>query len=90
MEKDSYKYLNDPRALAEIRKHQWIESQKENREIGFASAAVDWITLFGEEWKRNHVYRHNNVFIEKRKYRRFKIELVLKAIKTNTYLLDVL
>jgi len=86
MIKDPYKYLDDPRALAEIRKHQWIESQKQNRPIGFASAAVDWITRFGEEWKEKHVYRDYRVFIERRKYRRFKVDFLLRTIRDNTRL----
>jgi hypothetical protein len=50
----SYNYLKDPRVLDEIRKHKWIESEKSNREIGFASAAVEWIIKYGPQWKQYH------------------------------------
>ena len=40
---EHYSFLNDELALLEIRKHKWIESEKCGREIGFASAALDWI-----------------------------------------------
>lgn len=47
-----YSFLNDTLALEEIRKHKWIESEKAGREIGFATAAVDWIKKYGEQWLR--------------------------------------
>src|SRR4030042_1205958 len=79
MKKDTYQYLNDPRALAEIRKHQGIESQKRDEIVGFATAAVDWIKKYGEQWKQIHVYRDNSFFLEKRRYRRFKADFALRV-----------
>ena len=78
MMQSKYSFLKDPRALAEIRKHKWLESQKANREIGFATASVDWIKNYGQAWKRIHVReeKDHSVFIERRKYRRFKMKLV--------------
>lgn len=72
--KDAYSYLKDPRALAEIRKHKWIESQKQGREIGFATAAVDWVKKYGRDWKKSH-FKHDKAesFIERRRYRRKKL-----------------
>ena len=83
--RDKYPYLRDPRALAEIRKHKWIESQKVGTEIGFATAAVDWVKKYGEQWKRIHVkeYKDNKIFIEQRKYRRFELSRVTEFIKDN-------
>jgi len=52
-----YSFLNDESALTEIRKHKWIESQKAGREIGFVTAALDWIKKYGHEW---HLYRLRN------------------------------
>lgn len=49
-----YPFLKDDRALAEIRKHKWIESEKAGREIGFATAAFDWITQYGQAWLHYH------------------------------------
>lgn len=81
--RDKYPYLKDPRALAEIRKHKWIESQKAGTEIGFASAAVDWIKKYGEEWKKIHAqeYRDEEIFLERRKYRRFKLQGMVQLDK---------
>ena len=45
-----YPFLKDELAVNEIRKHKWIESEKAGREIGFATAAFDWITQYGEAW----------------------------------------
>lgn len=83
--KDDYPYFKDPRAMAEIRKHKWIESQKQDEEIGFATAALDWIERYGQEWKKIHVkeYEDKGVFIEQRRYRRFKLEQLLKLVKDN-------
>ena len=39
----NYSFLRDELALEEIRKHKWIESEKQQKEVGFATAAVDWI-----------------------------------------------
>ena len=49
--KTDYAYLKDELALLEIRKHKWIESEKLGREIGFATAARDWISKYGTAWK---------------------------------------
>jgi hypothetical protein len=83
--KSAYSYLKDPRALAEIRKHKWFLSQNEKREIGFATAAVDWVKKYGEEWKRVHVkgLKDLEIFLERRKYRRFDINSLLTLRQNN-------
>lgn len=48
--KTDYPFLQDTQARHEIYKHKWIESEKAGREIGFASAALDWISRYGETW----------------------------------------
>ena len=53
--KNDYSLLRDELALTEIRKHKWIESEKLGREIGFATAAVDWIEKYGEAFKRHRL-----------------------------------
>ena len=65
--------LGDELALMEIHKHKWIESEKSGREIGFATAAWDWINKYGEAWKqfRLKTNNQNNIFTERRLYRRF-------------------
>ena len=86
--KNNYSYLKDPRAVSEIRKHKWIESQKQKKDIGFGAAALDWIQKYGEKWKRIHVKKDNtsSTFFERRKYRRFKPECSLKVAEDkNTF-----
>ena len=48
--KKQYSFLKDELAITEIRKHKWIESEKAGCEIGFATAAYDWVTKYGEAW----------------------------------------
>ncbi len=83
--KEAYSFLKDPRALAEIRKHKWLESQKAGREIGFATAAVDWVKNYGEQWKKIHAqeYKDNGLFLERRRYRRFKVDCMVELKETN-------
>ncbi|MCF7908547.1 MAG: hypothetical protein K9L86_06745 [Candidatus Omnitrophica bacterium] len=83
--KDSYPYFRDPRALEEIRKHKWIESQKQNQEVSFATAALDWINNYGAQWKEIHAdeSKDNRIFIEQRKYRRFRLTQLIKLVKDN-------
>jgi len=80
-----YSYLNDPRAIAEIKKHKWIESQKAGREIGFATAALDWIHKHGNAWKEIHVKQDRNktLFRERRTFRRFKFYGRIELFKEN-------
>ncbi len=54
-----YSFLNDSYAYFEIRKHKWLLSENAHREIGFATAAVDWITHYGDTWK---FYRFSALF----------------------------
>lgn len=34
----------------EIMKHKWIESEKQNHDIGFESALIDWIKNHKTDW----------------------------------------
>lgn len=54
-----YSFLTDESALFEIRKHKWIISEQAGCEIGFASAAVDWIKNYGDAWR---LYRFSGLF----------------------------
>lgn len=72
--KRKYPYLRDPRVISEIRKHQWIESEKKGEAIGFGSAASDWINKYGEQWEKYADKLDKNVFIENRKFRRFELD----------------
>ncbi|MBU2101850.1 MAG: PilZ domain-containing protein [Candidatus Omnitrophota bacterium] len=78
-----YPYLKDPRALAEIQKHKWFLSQESQCEVGFATAAVDWVKKYGDAWRRIHVKDDRGLesFVERRKYRRFNVaqEVTLRS-----------
>ena len=73
----TYSFLRDELALMEIRKHKWIESEKAGAEIGFATAAHDWINKYGYTWKQFRLDSTDNqdILTEKRSYRRFKCHL---------------
>ena len=77
-----YSFLKDSLALMEIRKHKWIESEKRKTEIGFATAALDWINKYGHTWKlaRLGSSQEINIFLEKRRYRRFVVNLPIEII----------
>ncbi len=87
--RDTYPYFRDPRALEEIRKHKWIESQKLGQEVGFATAALDWIERYGQQWKEIHAdeYKDNRIFLEQRRYRRFDLNQLIKLVKDNMTIL---
>lgn len=86
--KAAYSFLKDELALIEIRKHKWLESEKLGREIGFATAAHDWINKYGYTWKqfRLDVEDTKNIFTERRQYRRFSKNFPIQ-IKTDQALL---
>ncbi len=53
--KSKFSFLKNESSLSEIRRHKWIESEKLGYELGFATAAVDWIKKYGEGWKAFYV-----------------------------------
>lgn len=73
MIKNNYSFLKDEMALMEIRKHKWIESEKCGQEIGFATAAMDWIKKHGMNWQRTRIFPENIdlTFLERRNHRRY-------------------
>ena len=76
----AYSFLQDQIAVHEIRKHQWIESEKFGYPIGFATAAVDWINQFGENFLRHRLAKENNEepLLERRRYRRFSVKFPIQ------------
>ena len=75
-----YSFLRDELALMEIRKHKWLESEKSGQEVGFATAAVDWVHKYGELWKQHRFGKNSEsaTFVEKRAHRRFSRLLPVK------------
>ena len=83
--KSNYSFLKDNLAVHEIRKHKWIESEKNGREIGFATAAVDWVKKYGQQWYLFRVSRQEGTdpFSEKRQFRRFPRKFPLQIKVSN-------
>lgn len=54
--------LKDERVIAEIEKHKWFESEKAGYDIGFETAAADWIKKYGDEWIKYNYPKQNSVF----------------------------
>ena len=53
--KEQFLYLKDEEVIHEIRKHKWIESEKVGYEVGFFTAAYDWINHHSEAWLKNQI-----------------------------------
>jgi hypothetical protein len=47
--------LKNKRVLDEISRHQWIESEKMGRDIGFEQAAEEWLVNFSKAWMDYHM-----------------------------------
>lgn len=41
--------------LEEVRRHKWIQSEKQNRDIGFEEALVDWMKHHRTDWRAKWV-----------------------------------
>ena len=55
-----FSFFDNEEAMQEIRRHKWIESEKKGQEIGFATAAIDWINKYGDTWKKHHLSKDQN------------------------------
>ncbi|HQP10847.1 MAG TPA: DUF4032 domain-containing protein [Candidatus Omnitrophota bacterium] len=47
--------LKDKRVVKEIEKHKWLESEKAHKDIGFDSAAKDWLDNYSDAWKNHNM-----------------------------------
>ena len=47
--------LKNRKALEEIHRHLWIESEKAGFDIGFEKAATDWLSNFSKVWMDYHL-----------------------------------
>ncbi len=48
------KLLRDRRALQEIERYQWFESEKIGYDIDFEQAARDWLSQFSRDWIKHY------------------------------------
>jgi len=82
--KRRFNYLQHEDAVKEILKYRESESEKTGGDIGFASAAIEWIKKHGEEWKKENNMIEDSLtnylhgIVERRAYRRFKTYLPIK------------
>ena len=83
-----YPFLKDSAAITEIRKHKWYESEKAGREIGFASAALDWAEKYGYAWLEEQKKKRiaPKLISDKRQYHRFNCKLPLYLKTNNSYI----
>ncbi len=51
------KLLKNKKAVEEINRHRWIESEKAGYDIGFETASVDWLEKFSAAWMQYHMPR---------------------------------
>lgn len=49
------KLLKNKKAVEEINRHRWIESEKAGYDIGFETASVDWLERFSAAWMQYHM-----------------------------------
>lgn len=86
--KNDYSFFKDELALMEIRKHKWIESEKQGCEIGFATSALDWIKKYGFQWQQSRLApaRTEDLLSEKRRYRRFYRQLPIQLNVDNKHI----
>lgn len=49
------KLLKNKKAVEEINRHRWIESEKAGYDIGFETASVDWLEKFSAAWMQYHM-----------------------------------
>lgn len=47
--------LNNKDVVDEINRHRWLESEKAGQDIGFESAAADWLKRFSKAWMQYHM-----------------------------------
>ncbi len=50
MEAINQELLKNKAVQQEISRHRWLESEKAGRDIGFESAAQDWLNRFSSAW----------------------------------------
>jgi len=49
------KLLKNKKAIEEINRHRWIESERAGHDIGYEQASADWLEKFSTAWMRYHM-----------------------------------
>ena len=55
MSNSKEKLLTNKKAVEEINRHRWIESEKIGHDIGFETASGDWLEKFSSAWMQYHM-----------------------------------
>jgi len=55
------KLLKDRKVIEEINRHLWIQSEKAGYDIGFDSAAEDWLKNFSKAWMDYHMPKRRSL-----------------------------
>lgn len=54
MDIDPKKLLRDKKVIEEINRHKWLESEIAGYDIGFETAAEDWLKVHAAAWVAYH------------------------------------
>jgi hypothetical protein len=76
------KLLKNKKAVEEINRHRWIESEKAGYDIGFKTASVDWLEKFSTAWMQYHMPKRKDVSASPRFTRRSKRTTAKTSRKT--------
>lgn len=49
------KLLKNRKVVDEIKRHLWVESERVGHDIGYESAAEDWLKKFSKAWMQYHM-----------------------------------
>ena len=54
--------LKNKKAVEEINRHRWIESEKAGHDIGFEKASTQWLEEFSKAWMQYHMPKRKKSF----------------------------
>lgn len=52
---DPKKLLRNKKAIEEINRHKWLESEIAGFDIGYQAAAEDWLKYHAQAWVKYHM-----------------------------------
>lgn len=73
--------LKDRRVVEEINRHLWIESEKVGHDIGFESAAADWLENFSKAWMGHYMPEKKTSLIKKVSAKSYRSKVKTKSKK---------
>ena len=79
------KLLKNKKAVEEINRHRWIESEKAGYDIGFETASVDWLEKFSAVWMQYHMPKRKVLSGSSESSTRTKISSSKTSKRTKTH-----